>query len=99
MKAKRSSKRSSPSSAFVDTGTRIAMFRHHRHTVRVTKRSGLASFVLGPPLKTGDNWFFSPRPSESLDAAGVKIVSGPAEEDEGETPRPQGHDAGSQVEK
>lgn len=79
-------KHSRPVPRSTDGGTGIAMIRHGRHTARVIRRSGLASFVLGPPLKTGDNWFFSPRPSEGLDAANVKIVSGPSGDEQTETP-------------
>lgn len=72
------------------------MIRSGRHTTRVIRRSGLASFVLGPPLKTGDNWFFSPRPSESLDAAAVRIVSGPAEDDRDVRPGAAGSESRNQ---
>jgi hypothetical protein len=46
-----------------------------------------ASIDFGPPRKTGDDWYYAPRPAESLDAAEVKIVVGPepvAEREEGD---------------
>lgn len=40
---------------------------------------------IGPPQKTGDSWYFAPRPSESLDAAEVTIITGPDREGEGDS--------------
>jgi hypothetical protein len=39
----------------------------------------LDSMVLGPAPSTGDDWYFTPRPAEGLDAADLEIVSVPAE--------------------
>ncbi len=41
------------------------------------KPTDLDSIVLGTPRPTGDDWYFSPRPSEGLDDAEVAIVSMP----------------------
>ncbi|HWI96233.1 MAG TPA: hypothetical protein VNS60_09230 [Solirubrobacterales bacterium] len=39
--------------------------------------TGVGSIDVGPPDKTGDNWQFGVRPSESVDAAKVEIVTDP----------------------
>jgi hypothetical protein len=44
--------------------------------------SGFGSIDFGPPRKTGDDWYYAPRPAESLDAADMKILIGPEGADE-----------------
>lgn len=46
--------------------------------------SGFGSIDFGPPRKTGDDWYYAPRPAESLDAAEMKILVGPEDADEDE---------------
>lgn len=48
-----------------------------RHTPRLMSETGVGSIDVGPPDKTGDNWQFGVRPSESVDAAKVEIVTDP----------------------
>lgn len=44
--------------------------------------TGFGSTDFGPPRKTGDDWYYAPRPAESIEAAEVKIIVGPKGDDE-----------------
>jgi hypothetical protein len=58
------------------------MSRRTRHTEKRMSDAGFGSIDVGPPRKTGDDWYYAPRPAESLDAAEVQIVVGPAQAEE-----------------
>jgi hypothetical protein len=58
--------------------------RRIRQTASRMSNVLFGSFDLGPPRKTGDDWYYAPRPSESRNAASVRIVTGPAGEHERE---------------
>ena len=46
------------------------------------KPRDLDAIVVGTPRQTGDDWYFAPRPAESLDDAEVAIVSVPIRSEE-----------------
>lgn len=58
-----------------------------RHTQGIMSNGGDETIIIGPPLPTGDDWDFTPRPADGLDDAHVKILPEP-EAPEGH-PRPQ----------